>query len=70
MILDPFKTTVGGLEWAFCSRARGVFVGASRVEDTRFWRNEYQGAAMCKNAFDGRFEENEMQHQLDVLNGY
>ena len=70
MILDPFKTSVDGHEWALFSRARGVFVGASRVEDTRLWRSEYQGAAMCNNAFDGRFKEIETQQPLDLLNGY
>ena len=70
MILDPFKTSVDGLEWALCSRARGVFVGASRVEDTRLWRSEYQGAAICNNAFDGRFKENGTQQLLDIPDGY
>ena len=72
MILDPFKTTADVVEWALCllTGEKGVFVGASRVEDTRFWRNEYQGAAMRNAAFDSRFEDNEMQQQLDILNGY
>ena len=47
-----------------------MFVGASRVEDTRFWRNEYQVAAMRNAAFDSRFEDNEMQQELDILNGF
>jgi len=35
-LLEP---TVNGLGWALNSRASSVFVGASRDNDTKFWRN-------------------------------
>ena len=69
------KPTADGLEWVFDSRASSIFVGASRDNDAKFWRNilapccvisgmlshEYWGAEMGNDTFDGRFAENEMQ---------
>ena len=76
------KPTADGLEWAFDSRASSVFVGASRDNDAKFWRNilapccvisgmlshEYWGAEMGNDTFDGRFAENEMQQRIDLFN--
>ena len=70
-----------GLAWAFDSRANSVFVGASRANDAKFWRNiqapacvvsgrlsfEYWGAEMGDATFDGRFAENEMQQRIDLF---
>ncbi|NCF77948.1 MAG: alpha/beta fold hydrolase [Proteobacteria bacterium] len=70
-----------GLAWAFDSRANSVFVGASRANDAKFWRNiqaptcvvsgslsfEYWGAEMGDANFDGRFAENEMQQRIDLF---
>ena len=70
-----------GLAWAFDSRANSVFVGASRANDAKFWRNiqaptcvisgslsfEYWGAEMGDANFDGRFAENEMQQRVDLF---
>ena len=73
--------TDDGLAWAFDSRANSVFVGASRANDAKFWRNiqaptcvvsgtlsfEYWGAEMGDANFDGRFAENEMQQRIDLF---
>jgi pimeloyl-ACP methyl ester carboxylesterase len=70
-----------GFEWAFDSRASSVFVGASRENDAKFWRNikapclvvsgtlslEYWGSEMGDETFDGHFAENEMQQRIDLF---
>ncbi len=89
--LDPIKARAltphllkksgDGYSWAFDSRASSVFVGASRANDAKFWRNikapvclvsgslsfEYWGAEMGSDAFDGKFAENEMQERIDCF---
>lgn len=81
--LAPYllKQEESGWSWAFDSRASAVFVGASRANDAKFWRNiqaptcvisgslsyEYWGAEMGDGVFDGRFAENEMQQRIDIF---
>ena len=81
LIPHLLKETDDGLVWAFDSRASSVFVGASRANDAKFWRNiqapacvvsgslsyEYWGAEMGDANFDGRFAENEMQERIDLF---
>jgi pimeloyl-ACP methyl ester carboxylesterase len=73
------KATDTGYAWAFDSRASSVFVGASRANDAKFWRNikaptcvisgslsyEYWGREMGDEAFDGRFVPDEMEQRID-----
>ena len=75
------KQTQEGLSWAFDSRASSVFVGASRANDAKYWRNsaapvcivsgslsyEYWNAEMGSNDFNGRFAEHEMQQRIDLF---
>ena len=81
LIPHLLRETDDGLTWAFDSRANSVFVGASRANDAKFWRNiqaptcvvsgslsfEYWGAEMGDENFDGRFAENEMQQRIDLF---
>lgn len=68
-----------GYSWAFDSRASRVFVGASRANDAKFWRNiqvpvcivsgslsyEYWRRGTGDEDFDGRFAPGEMQQRID-----
>lgn len=74
-------STGDDLAWAFDSRANSVFVGASRKNDAKFWRNikaptclvsgrlsyEYWAAQMGDENFDGHFAESEMQQRIDLF---
>ena len=65
----------GGYIWSFDSRAAGVFIGSSALENTRFWQavqapaciiagalsHEYWGREMADPDFTGRFAEGEME---------
>lgn len=73
------KAGDSGYAWAFDSRASSVFVGASRANDAKFWRNikapvclvsgalsfEYWGREMSDENFDGRFAAGEMEQRVD-----
>lgn len=75
------RPIAGGFEWAFDSRASSVFVGATRENDAKFWRNikapclvvsgklsfEYWGAEMGDETFDGHFGENEMEQRINLF---
>ncbi len=75
------RSIEGGFEWAFDSRASSVFVGATRENDAKFWRNikapclvisgrlsfEYWRAEMSDETFDGYFGENEMQQRINLF---
>jgi pimeloyl-ACP methyl ester carboxylesterase len=73
------RATDTGYVWSFDSRASSVFVGASRANDAKFWRNikaptyvisgalshEYWGQEMGDEGFDGHFASGEMQQRID-----
>jgi pimeloyl-ACP methyl ester carboxylesterase len=73
------KPTDTGYAWAFDSRASSVFVGASKANDAKFWRNiqaatcvisgalahEYWGREMGDESFDGRFAPGEMRQRIN-----
>lgn len=81
LIPHLLSNTESGLAWAFDSRANSVFVGASRANDAKYWRNiqaptcivsgslafEYWGAEMGKADFDGHFAEDEMLERLELF---
>ena len=81
LIPHLLSNTESGLARAFDSRADSVFVGASRANDAKYWRNiqsptcvvsgslafEYWGAEMGDADFDGHFAQDEMQQRIDMF---